>query len=146
MILIAHRGNTHGPSKEENHPDLIFNTLVEGYDVEIDVWFLNGEFLLGHDSPQYKVDASFIRSPGLWCHAKNIDALYQLKKLGVEHYFWHQEDDHTLTSCSKIWTYPGRDLCPDSIAVMPETIMTNVTNILDNNIHGVCSDYVGLLK
>jgi hypothetical protein len=26
------------------------------------------------------------------------------------HYFWHQEDDYTITSKGFIWVYPGKPL------------------------------------
>jgi hypothetical protein len=144
MILIAHRGNINGPSNDENEPKLIMDTLVQGFQVEVDVWFQDGKFILGHDSPTYEVPDFFLEQAGLWCHAKNIDALVALQELGVKHYFWHQEDDYTLTSSGYIWTYPGKVLTELSIAVMPETIM-NVAD-LPLNIAGVCSDYVGVLK
>jgi hypothetical protein len=54
MILISHRGNISGPNPErENHPDYILEALQAGYEVEIDVWFVDGKFKLGHDGPQY---------------------------------------------------------------------------------------------
>ena len=137
MRLIAHRGNTNGPSDMENHPTHIEQALNEGYDVEVDVWFVDGEFYLGHDEPTYKVEPNFLFEEGLWCHAKNWQALNELKWWGVEHYFWHQEDDFTLTSSGYIWTYPGGVVGEDSIAVMPEQI-----NLIDKSIFGICSDYV----
>ena len=146
MILIAHRGNINGPSINENSPELIFDTLQKGYHVEVDVWCLDGVFYLGHDAPTYYINESFFIDDRVWCHAKNFEALQHLLHMNVQHVFWHNTDDYTLTSCGKIWTYPGKNLCQDSIAVMPETIMTNILNLLDNDIYGVCSDYVSLLK
>jgi hypothetical protein len=51
MILISHRGNINGkqPSKE-NHPLYIFEAIKQGFQVEIDVWFIDGKFKLGHDN------------------------------------------------------------------------------------------------
>lgn len=144
MILIAHRGNINGPSVDENSPTLILNTLAQGYQVEIDVWFIDGKYFLGHDTPDYEVPSSFLIRNGLWCHAKNIDALVALQELEVKHYFWHQEDDYTLTSSGYIWTYPGKVLTELSIAVMPEVVM-NIAD-LPLNIAGVCSDYVSEMK
>ena len=55
MKLISHRGNISGPNPErENHPEYIFEVLQAGYDVEIDVWFVDNKFMLGHDEPQYE--------------------------------------------------------------------------------------------
>ena len=92
MRLISHRGNIAGKQPGlENMPEYIKDTLEKGYDVEIDVWWKNG-FLLGHDEPMYHVDLEFLKNQKLWCHAKNIEALYEMQKNGI-HCFWHQEDD-----------------------------------------------------
>lgn len=144
MILISHRGNINGPSPDENNPTLILATLALGYHVEIDVWFVDDKFMLGHDQPTYEVDSSFLIRSRLWCHAKNVDALIELNNLNVTHYFWHQEDDCTLTSSHYIWTYPGKVLTEQSIAVMPELVMDICD--LPKNIAGVCSDFVSQLK
>ena len=57
MLLIAHRGNVSGPRTEfENNPIYIDKAIELGYDVEIDVWFVNNKLFLGHDEPQYKID------------------------------------------------------------------------------------------
>ena len=45
MILISHRGNITGKQPElENDPNYIRAALDENYDVEIDVWHINGFF------------------------------------------------------------------------------------------------------
>ena len=46
MILIAHRGNLFGKSEEENHPDFIDQALLQGFDVEIDLWYKNGSLII----------------------------------------------------------------------------------------------------
>ena len=122
MFLISHRGNISGPNKQdENNPEYIKKTLIRGFDCEIDVWFLNQQWFLGHDNPQYKIKQQFLLQDGLWIHAKNLSALSKLTTLDVN-YFWHQEDSYTLTSNKYIWTYPGFELSKRSICVMPETI------------------------
>ena len=72
MILISHRGNINGPNPEmENNPEYIQKALDLGYDVEVDVWGTKyGAWYLGHDGPEYLIDAKFLRQKGLWCHAK----------------------------------------------------------------------------
>lgn len=150
MILIAHRGLFDGPNKEkENSPEQIELALSKGYDAEIDVWFQKDGWWLGHDGPQYKVDADFIGKQGLWIHCKNLDALYELSSTPIRfNYFWHQEDDFTLTSKNYIWTYPGKSYTPKSVIVMPEwkTELENFDSLRVYNCHGICSDYVGKLK
>jgi len=137
MILIAHRGNINGKIPEaENNPEYIEDTMRLGYDVEIDVWFIDGKFFLGHDTPQFKTDYKFLMNEKLWCHAKNLDALIEMKKYTI-HYFWHQTDTVTLTSKNYIWAYPGNQPIKNSIAVLPEWKNDDVSNC-----RGICSDYI----
>jgi len=50
MILISHRGNVSGPNpKMENSPLFIQSALEQGFNVEIDVWYKDKKFYLGHD-------------------------------------------------------------------------------------------------
>jgi hypothetical protein len=144
MKYIAHRGLFEGPDKEkENHPDQIKAALKKGYDCEVDVRRVGCDWWLGHDSEQYKVDESFIGQQGLWLHCKNLDALYELVKRPIKYvYFWHQEDDFTLTSNDVIWTYPGKHLTNNSIAVMPERSAEYWEYVKTLEIIGVCTDYV----
>jgi len=141
MILISHRGNTNGSNKDENNPKYIDNAIEDGYDVEIDIWCINELIYLGHESPQYLVDFSWIidRVLKLWIHCKNINALIYIKNCGYDiRYFWHQSDDVTITSNGFFWTYPGKQLTKNSIAVMPETKPFNDIEIS----YGICSDYI----
>jgi len=135
MILISHRGNLNGKSDRENQPDYIEEALAQGFDVEIDVWRIDNLFYLGHDEPVYLVEEDFLRKSGLWCHAKNIDALNQMVDVEMAHCFWHQEDDVTLTSEGYLWTYSGKQLTSNSIAVLP-------TEELNVDVAGVCSDFI----
>ena len=141
LILISHRGNVDGKTTNENKPTYIKRALRLGYDVEIDVWFHQHGFYLGHDEPQYRVDESFLENSKLWCHAKNIDALNKMMDNKKIHCFWHQEDDVTLTSKGYLWTYPGKELTEKSIAVaLNKKAFKWVTNL----VAGVCSDYIGV--
>ena len=133
--LISHRGNINGINKSrENSIEYIYEALNEGYDVEIDVWYKGGEWFLGHDGPENYVVLGFLKNDKLWCHAKNIDALNEMLKEEI-HCFWHQEDDVTLTSKGYMWTYPGKELTMNSIAVLPE-------EEIEVEVAGICSDYV----
>ena len=63
MILISHRGNLNGKIPEyENNPLYIDRALGKGYDVEIDVWFRDDMFFLGHDFPTYRVEIDYLRN------------------------------------------------------------------------------------
>jgi hypothetical protein len=143
MLLISHRGNLNGPNPEkENSIPYIEEAISLGYDVEIDLWLVDEDLFLGHDSPQYKINLDWIitRKDLLWVHCKNIKAieyLNGLEKNGIN-YFWHQSDEVTLTSMGFIWAYPGKQPISKSIAVLPE--LNNNEDLL--SCYGVCSDYV----
>ena len=144
MFFISHRGNLIGPNKEkENHPTYIELALEKGFDVEIDIFYINKILWLGHDEPQYKIkDINWLKNKKLWCHAKNIEALHFLIDYKDIHSFWHQNDDVTLTSKGFIWTYPNKPFYDKSIIVITKNIsFKNIPNCL-----GVCSDYISNLK
>jgi len=51
MRLISHRGNINGKNLErENSFPYIQEALQLGYEVEIDIWVINNEVYLGHDT------------------------------------------------------------------------------------------------
>jgi len=109
-----------------------------GYDVEIDLWFINGRTYLGHDEPQYEVDDNWLgeRTDKLWVHCKNVESLNWIRST-ILHYFWHEEDTLTLTSENYIWAYPSKNINKNTIIVLPEIYNSNVFEC-----KGVCSDYI----
>ena len=102
---ISHRGNTKGrePSRE-NHPDKLNEVSNYNY-VELDVWFENDQYWLGHDKPEYRTTLDFLKNDKFFCHAKNIPALIGMWTNGV-HCFWHENDQITFTSKGYAWKYP----------------------------------------
>ena len=144
MLFIAHRGNISGPDSSENSPSHIDKALSAGYDAEVDVWVDgNNCIYLGHDLPQYNIDAQFLeeRRSSLWCHAKNVHALKWLVENDFNTFF-HDTDYYTLTSKGYIWAYPERTLVKGSVCVMPE--MADDPLYLEKNkdvIYAVCSDF-----
>ena len=141
MVLISHRGNINGKFESyENEPNYIDLAINQGYDVEVDVWYIDGLIYLGHDKPQYGVDFRWIhdRVNKLWIHCKNVESVVYFKECSYDvNYFFHQEDTLTLTSKNDIWAYPGKQPIKNSIAVMPEIHNEDVSQCL-----GVCSDYI----
>lgn len=143
MIKIAHRGNIDGPNPDkENHPDYLQTAINLGYDAEVDVWLIDGKFILGHDGPQYEIPFNFLYNEHFWIHAKNIPAISDLNvRSGRDHFincFFHDVDDCVLTSGGYIWTFPGKLIIgPGAIAVMPE----RVSDWDISKAEGVCSDY-----
>ena len=138
MILISHRGNIEGRNPDqENKPEYIRAALFQGYDCEIDVWYVDDNFYLGHNYPQYKIEESFLYNAKLWCHAKNIQALYKMKLNPLIHCFYHETDKVAITSKGYLWTYPNNELTDKSICVLPE-----IQKIKIDNCAGICSDKI----
>jgi len=146
MKYIAHRGLFNGPDVNlENRPEQIELALKMGYDCEVDLWIVNSDFYLGHDRPDYPINKKWLDRLGLWIHAKNLAALGWLTTTDLE-YFWHQNDDYTLTSHNYIWTYPGKELTERSVMVMPEHVDKSLETAHDAKCYAVCSDYVESIK
>jgi len=138
MLIISHRGNLSGSNpNDENNPEYIDSAIKLGFDVEIDLWRIGFDLLLGHDKPLYKVEMPFLDRYGIWIHCKNIEAAEFMTRTKSLHYFWHQNNDISITSNGFLWTYPGKQLTKKSIAVLPETVPE--WNI--KNAYGICTDY-----
>ncbi len=138
-MLISHRGNLMGKIPEkENTPNYIDAAISSGFDVEVDLWFNDGKFFLGHDLPENEIEISWIRerSEKLWIHAKNSGALENLMETDL-HYFFHADDMATITSKGFVWVYPGKQPIKNSIAVLPELFDDQISQC-----YGVCSDFI----
>jgi hypothetical protein len=144
MLVIAHRGNLNGPNPRlENKPSYIQKAINKGFQVEIDVWCMGNKWYLGHDKPQYLIDFTWLdkRYNDLWIHCKNIKAMHELLKHGGIFYFFkfffHQNDDFTLTSNGKLWinvNYNGK--------LTKDCIVCDFNNSRKvDNIYGVCTDF-----
>jgi hypothetical protein len=152
MRLIAHRGLVDGPDAElENTPSAITACLLRGLDVEIDVWYHQSQWRLGHDAPTHPVTDEFVTQPNLWIHAKNFEACKALSQLFVTYphlnFFWHENDTRVLTSQAHWWTTHVYALPCNSVAVMPEwsVPVSELTKCLDWRIFGICTDWVSVL-
>lgn len=137
MFFISHRGNLNGSDPvQENSITYIEKALMKNFDVEIDVWFKDNNFYLGHDYPQHKVSINFLNNKKFWIHAKNLDCFYKLSDHDLN-FFWHEQDKVVITSKGFFWNYPGTDLSKkNSICVLPEK------NKINYNCIGICSDYI----
>lgn len=142
MILISHRGNINGPRPDmENKPSYVLQAIQLGFDCEIDVWFTEGKFYLGHDEPQYDFPISLIENyyNKLWIHCKDMASLTKLNEIdstGTKlNYFGHDKDLGVLTSKGYIWSTQPFDR---GILVMPE--VTHLDPIKGTK--GVCSDHI----
>lgn len=147
MFWISHRGNLHGPNKgRENTEEYILEAIHHGFDVEIDVWWIQGEWFLGHDRPERKTSISFLSHPKLWCHAKNLDALTRIMSDHRDsiHTFSHDKDPVILTSRGYLWVYPGYPINSECICVLPELSVYSRQEL--NSCKGICSDFISAIK
>ena len=95
MFFISHRGNLDGPNEsKENHPDYINKALLE-MEVEIDVWYKDSSFYLGHDKPTYKIDVGFLKKKLRWCGFFNCLSDFNLFTLVVFLFLCHFLIHHT---------------------------------------------------
>lgn len=144
MKIISHRGNTIGPDPvTENTPNKIDFVLNLGYDIEIDVWYYDNNFYLGHDRPTILITESYLidRSKFLWIHCKNVACVHHLNSFNLN-YFYHDVDIVTLTSYKFIWSYPGiQEFYPNQICL---DFSPNVDYGFYQNklIFGLCVDYI----
>ena len=144
QFLISHRGNTSGKSLLENSPDYIDNALEKGFDVEIDIRYIDNKLLLGHDKGQYPISLDWLneRKNKLWVHCKDKYSIEYLNSKSSEiHFFFHEDDDLTITSKGFLWVFPGMQPVQNSIAVMPELYNDNIKQCI-----GVCSDFINNYK
>lgn len=137
MRFIAHRANLHGPDTQtENKPETIDAAILRGFECEIDVWFLNGTFWLGHDCPDTQISYEFLqeRHTMLWIHCKNLEALLVLRS--EFNCFYHDKDVYTITTKGHIWGNIGSPMNSNVIQVMPEK-----AGVFSFDCAGICTDF-----
>tara|TARA_B100000242_G_C42796410_1_gene370491 strand:+ start:71 stop:529 length:459 start_codon:yes stop_codon:yes gene_type:complete len=152
MKIIAHRANINGPnSLNENKISGIKKCIDMGFDIEIDIRFLDGRLYLGHDNPEEIITIKELKifQNSLWIHCKNLRAISFFKQVEEDfNYFWHDKDSYTLTSKGDIWAYPGEELSSECICVMPERDfpLNEIKHLKNKKIAGICTDYPILLN
>jgi len=134
---ILHRGNSEG-SDCENNPQILYKRLEEGWDIEIDVWKINGDLYLGHDCPQtlIGINEPLLSNPLTWIHCKNLDAYFYFREhtqTEKYHFFSHDKDDFAITSKGLIWSNIGREINSSG------TIRVTKSN--EKNGIGICTDW-----
>ena len=136
MIYISHRGNLNGPDpKKENTLQAIIECIEKGYEVEVDLWYENNNFYLGHDKPIWKIETNLF---------KNKNSLQEILKYSPKNYFWHESDLCTITSSGNIWLYPNNYIeSKKAIFVLPE-LNKDKYECLKYDCYGICSDYINL--
>ncbi len=136
MKIISHRGNVFGPNPQrENSPSYIDEAISLGYDVEVDVWFINDKYYLGHDEPQHEVTSEWLYKRPLWCHAKNQSAMEHMMRESIV-CFWHESDKVTLTTDGFLWCFP------ENYSELGITVhVGKCEEIPKQPCYGICTDY-----
>lgn len=142
---ICHRGNIAGSVKElENNFGVLIQRSIQGYQVEVDVWYHEKNLWLGHDRPEYKITMEWLAADKRrLIHAKNGKTFeYLLHEAGKKaldlHIFYHTEEDYVLTNKGLVICYPGQPLLEGSLCMMPER--ANYTEEDLRKSFSVCSD------
>lgn len=141
MLKIAHRGNTNGPNHLlENSPNYLLSAISQGYDVEVDVWVVGTSIYFGHDAPIWgEIGLDFLSelAPHAWFHCKNVQALEFFNTNYPKYrYFWHQDDEYTITSNGIIW------VAPTAVAPSNSILVTSKLSDTPSTLYGACVDYV----
>ncbi len=145
MKLISHRGNIVGPNpSRENTPSYIDTAISAGYDVEVDINYMNGKFYLGHDTPDYEISETWMlmRKDNIWFHCKNLEAASKLAETGESYkFFCHSSDSFVLTSKNLIWVH-DLSMELDSRCIIPLLNYVDVERYNGKIVHSVCTDYI----
>lgn len=140
MRIIAHRGNLNGPNpSEENKIEYLQTALNKGFDVEVDVWKIGQDLMLGHDAPTYPVDRSFLCNKRVWTHAKNIEAFCFLTMFKDVNVFYQTEEDVALTSRGFFWAHSKTNLIHTKAIRTCLEYDFRLTS--DTTSYGICTDY-----
>ena len=145
MILISHRGNVDMVNLErENTKSYIQEAIDLGYDVEIDVRYIDNKFWLGHDKADYVVELEWLldRKNNLWIHCKNFLALSKLIDTNLR-IFYHQHENHTIIGNTKvIWSHDIDEANYQSIIPLIDMESVNCFKNFKNKYYGICSDFI----
>lgn len=148
MKLISHRGNYNGVNPErENKPSYIDTAISMGYEVEVDIRHVEGEFYLGHDTPDTLVTLTWIekRKNNIWFHCKNLESAKELSKIENVKYFCHSNDDYVLTSTKYLWVH-NLKLPIDNTCIIPLLDEQSVKNFENKDVYAICTDHLNLFK
>lgn len=139
---IAHRALVAGPDHEkENNIQTIHTRCQQGLSSEIDIWFHEEEFWIGHDAPRERVTLEFLTSEFLWIHAKNGEAFYKLQAISNERglglrIFYHTQEHYALTTVGDTIILPGVPDIDGFCYMMPE-----MDRVIPTVAAKICSDF-----
>ena len=145
MIFISHRGNTDKIKEElENSREYIDQAISKGYEVEIDIWRIDGKLFLGHDKPERLVTLSWLnnRKDKLWIHTKNRSALEFFTLIDDSYkFFWHTVEPFILTSNCLIWAHDYESVVNDNLCIVPLLSLKQVMEADVREWYAICTDF-----
>ncbi len=128
-LHIYHRGNSRGAPTVENNPRHLSTLVGAGHHVEVDVWIRDGVFCVGHDRPEHPVSLSWLEAlaPRALIHCKDGATFVGLRAMFAERgiaadLFYHTTEDYALSTGGKIIVYPGKEVFPNCLSMMPESV------------------------
>lgn len=133
-MIIAHRGNTKGPSSEENSPEYILQAIKDGYYVEVDVHLLeNGDIFLGHDAPTYKVELDFFNE-FMFVHLKRYAQGHKFFENKIKYFIQENEPCVVVYNSYFYWCHSSSPQEGNNY------ILTNLSGVIEGR--WTCTDYV----
>ena len=143
VVIISHRGNTRGVDILENKPEFIDRAITKGYDVEVDIRYVDQTFYLGHDTPDYIVDTKWIqnRSKNIWFHCKNLYAAIKLEKMGNIKYFCHSLDPFTTIKPVGLFWVHDLNLKINNSCVIPLLSEQDIEKYNGQQPYAICTDF-----
>lgn len=146
MKIYSHRGNLSGKDPRENEPAFLLDCIALGFHVEVDLWFADGAYFLGHDEPTHRIDlADFDRE----------EVIFHLKNAHVPHLeradaFAIENDPYVLTRRGLLWMNYGQPANPQGVMCSPELVgdPRPVAEFARSVRHaaGICTDHPVLVR
>lgn len=141
-LIISHRGNQTGRQEsEENSPNYIREALRSGFYCEVDFWVQGSALKLGHDKGQFLIDAFWISdfTNHLIFHCKNEEAIDFCDRNNL-HWFYHKNDEYTITSKGWVWGYPGSKPVTSKFVILDLDDHLTGNFGISKNVYAVCTD------
>lgn len=144
-LRIAHRGLRNGPNADiENTIPLLEKNIRSCITSEVDVWYRDNKYWLGHDAPACEITLDWLvtHRDYLLIHAKDLVTFHTLTRYKDEHgillhIFYHTDEDVVLTTQDICIVYPGKEVLKGWMSMMPE----RANHVSTLRSVAICSDY-----
>lgn len=147
MRIYSHRGNLSGKSPRENEPAFLQDCIAAGFHVEVDLWFVDGAYFLGHDGPEHPIDLKDFDREEVIFHLKSphLPALRHADAFAIDN------DRYVLTLRGLLWTNFGQPTNPQGVMCSPELVgdptpIPDFVRAIRQDAAGICTDYPLLVR